>query len=61
MQAFGNVASDVIAAQPNAIGKDHVLLDKDRDAGGAAAHVDAGSTQFLFILDQRGYARDIGR
>jgi hypothetical protein len=37
------------------------FLMKDRNPRRAAAHVDAGGAQFLFILDQRRDARDIGR
>jgi hypothetical protein len=48
---------DVVAPHPHRVGKDHVLFDEDRQARGAAAHVDAGRAQFLLIFHQARHAR----
>ena len=61
LQPHGDVAGDVIAAHAHAIGKDHVFLDEDRHPGGAAAQIDTGRPQFLFVFDQRRDAGGIGR
>ena len=61
LQTFGDIRGNMIAPHPNAVGIDHVLFHKDRNAGGAAPHINAGRPQFLFILYQTGDARHIGR
>ena len=36
-----------------------VFLDENRDAGRPAPHIDTGRTQFLFVLNQGGHARNV--
>ncbi len=61
LKTYRDVAGNVIAAETDAVGVNHMLPQKDRDSGRATAHVDAGAAQFLLVLDQGGDSRSIGR
>ena len=49
---LGNVAGDVFAADPNGVGKDHLAAEEDGDACGAAAKVNRGRSELLFVFDK---------
>ena len=60
-QTHGDIRGHVITAHAHAVGIDHVFFHEDRHAGRAAAKINTGCAQFLFVFHQRRNARHVCR
>ena len=60
IEAASEVHGHVPAAEREAVGMHEAAAGKDRDGGGAGAHVDHGGAELGFVVGQRGQPRHIG-
>ena len=61
LQTQGDVIGNVISPHAHRISINHMLFQENRQARSPPTHIDAGRPKFLFIFNQAGQARHIGR